>query len=133
VGERNVKQGSPVMFEILALLTLLQIKHWYVDFVIQTPEEIATKGTYGAWPGIWHSVKHGIGTLVVMLIVFSSSFFVIAVLLGILDGVVHYHIDWAKMNWGEQDMSTPRFWHHLGADQMAHQLTYVAILSIMLL
>lgn len=121
------------MFEILTLLILLQIKHWYVDFVIQTPQEIATKGTYGAWPGIWHSAKHGIGTLIVMLIVFSSSFLLIAVLLGIADAVVHYHIDWVKMNWGESNMQDPRFWQHLGADQMAHQLTYIAILGIMLL
>ena len=53
------------MIEILAILALLQIKHWYVDFVIQTMDEVNGKGIYGNWQGIKHSLKHGVATMLV--------------------------------------------------------------------
>jgi hypothetical protein len=53
--------------------------------------------------------------------------------LSLLDFVAHYHIDWAKMNWGQRDTRHPSFWAHLGLDQMAHHLTYVGIVAIILL
>ena len=106
------------------ILALLQIKHWYVDFVVQTDEEVRHKGTYGDWQGVKHSVKHGLTTaLILMLFVVPEM----ALLLGALDFVAHYHIDWAKMNYGNRDIRTPQFWNHLGLDQMAHQLCYICI------
>jgi hypothetical protein len=108
------------------ILALLQLKHWYVDFVNQTPDEVANKGTYGNWAGLMHSIKHGLATIVVL------SYFITvpwALILGLIDFVVHYHVDWAKMNYGNRDITTKQFWNHLGLDQMAHQITYIAIVA----
>jgi hypothetical protein len=115
------------MITAFYILALLQIKHWLVDFVLQTDEEIRWKGQYFDWRGAKHSVKHGATTGLVLLIM--SIDLTWAVWLSLLDFVAHYHIDWIKMNWGNQDIRTPQFWQHLGLDQMAHQLTYIGIVA----
>lgn len=113
------------MTSIFELLALLYIKHWYIDFVNQTNEEVQGKGIYGDWQGIKHSLKHGLATIAVMLI--GGINWPSAVVLGIVDFVTHYHIDWTKMNYGNRDISTPAFWNHLGLDQMAHNFVYLFI------
>lgn len=119
------------MFDIIFItLALLAIKHWYVDFVIQTSNELKDKGTYGAWLGIKHSLKHGVASAVIFLALDVSFFF--SLVIGILDAVIHYHVDWAKMNYGSKDMSDPKFWHHLGFDQLIHFLTYLLLVWIVL-
>ena len=120
--------------EILIILIWLQIKHWAVDFVLQTNEQVQGKGIYGNPVGISHSLEHVIGTLIALLI---ASFYVsglyagLIILAAIVDGIVHYHIDWAKMNWGNRDITTKEFWNHLGLDQMAHQICYLFLLLIL--
>ena len=108
---------------IFITLALLFIKHWYVDFVIQTDDEVQHKGIYGDWRGIKHSLKHGVATLVIFIVIGAAP--IIAMAIAILDGVAHYHIDWTKMNYGNRDIQTPQFWNHLGLDQLAHYLTYL--------
>lgn len=118
------------MFYILLILVLLQIKHWYVDFVNQTPEEVASKGIYGDWPGIQHSGKHGIAT---MLIFIPFVGLPTAFVLGLIDFVIHYHVDWIKMRFGNRDIQNSAFWAQLGLDQMAHQLTYLGLIALLLI
>ena len=113
---------------ILLTLALLFFKHWYIDFVDQSMEEVQGKAIYGNWHGIMHSFKHGIGTLVVFGLMGESV--IGAIILAVLDGIFHYHIDWAKMNWGNRDIQTPAFWAHLGLDQYAHQLVYLAMILL---
>jgi hypothetical protein len=116
------------MFEsMLILLVLLQIKHWYIDFVNQDMEEVNHKGKYLNWLGVKHSLKQGIGTAACLMLVTGIHYWVFAVVLGFIDFLLHYHIDWTKMNYGNRDIQTPQFWNHLGLDQMAHQLTYIGI------
>ena len=116
---------------ILTLLVFLQIKHWYVDFVNQTDEEITSKGIYGDGLGVGHSAKHGIGTMIAILSVVGWPYISFAALLGLFDSVVHYHIDYMKMKYGSRDITTKDFWNHLGLDQMAHQITYIVIAYLM--
>jgi hypothetical protein len=111
----------------LYLLILLQIKHWYIDFVNQSMDEVNNKGTYWHWTGMKHSVKQGIGTFVCVWAIVGYAYIPFAIIVGLIDFVLHYNIDWAKMNWGNRDITTPQFWNHLGLDQMAHQLTYIMI------
>ena len=114
------------------MLAALQIKHWYIDFVDQSMEEVHGKGIYGNWLGIRHSLKHGIATMLIMPFFFGLEVgLIVGLVVGFLDFVLHYHIDWAKMNWGNRDITTPAFWNHLGLDQMAHQLTYLLIVYMM--
>lgn len=113
---------------IFIILVLLFVKHWYIDFVNQTADEVQWKGTYLKWAGIKHSLKHGIGTSLVFWICGIGP--VDAVMLGILDFIVHYHIDWTKININKKNNYTPQdkqFWLWLGADQLAHSLTYLFI------
>ena len=113
---------------VLFLLGLLFVKHWYVDFVDQSMEEVNSKGIYGDGPGMAHSAKHGLATMFCILAITGGAeygYFAYAMALGFIDSVIHYHVDWTKMNYGNCDIQTPQFWNHLGLDQLAHYLTYL--------
>lgn len=118
------------MLELFIILILLQIKHWYVDFVNQTDEEVKHKGIYLDWRGVKHSFKHGVATFAVLLLFTPFSW---AFVLAAFDFILHYHIDWIKMNYGNRDITTPAFWNHLGLDQMAHQIVYILIVGFLVL
>jgi hypothetical protein len=117
------------MFDsIFILLGLLFVKHWYIDFVNQSMEEVTGKGIYGNAHGVMHSIKHGFATFLVFL-AFTGGF-EYSVILGFIDFVLHYHIDWAKININKRwnyTVENPKFWAWLGADQLAHNLTYLWI------
>jgi len=120
-----------MLSEIFYILILLQIKHWYIDFVNQSNEEVAHKGTYLDSIGVKHSLKQGIATAAVMSIFID---FPSAIVLGVFDLIAHYHIDWAKMNINKKfgyTIEMPQFWALLGADQMAHQLTYIGLVWLL--
>lgn len=112
----------------LMLLTfvLLFIKHYIVDFPWQTQEEVENKGIYGNVAGIIHSLKHGFGTAIVFFI--TGPHVTDAWILGLIDSVLHYHIDWVKMRFGCRDISQKAFWNQLGLDQLAHYLTYALLI-----
>jgi len=116
---------------LLLMLVLLQVKHWYIDFVNQTMEEVHSKGIYGDSAGIDHSAKQGIGTMIAILCVTGMDYIAFAGVLAFIDFVLHYHIDWAKINLNKRRNYTvehPHFWLWLGFDQMLHQLTYLFII-----
>jgi len=119
----------------IILLILLQIKHWYVDFVNQTIEEVHSKGIYGTGPGIWHSAKQGIGTSIAIMLVTGPAYIIWALIVGAIDFVIHYHVDWAKININKSKnytVETKQFWAWLGFDQLMHQLTYLLIVWMVL-
>jgi hypothetical protein len=115
------------MFNSLyVLLALLFTKHWYIDFVNQTPEEVAGKGIYGNAHVLMHSIKHGVATMLIMYVFVYEP--LVAIVVGFIDFVLHYHIDWAKMNINKRwnyTIDKPAFWAWLGADQLAHSFTYL--------
>lgn len=117
------------MFDsIFVLLGLLFIKHWYIDFVNQSNEEVHGKGIYGNAHGLMHSIKHGVATFAIMFLFLSDP--LMAVILGVIDFATHYHIDWAKININKKfnyTIENPKFWAWLGADQLAHSLTYLML------
>lgn len=113
----------------LVLLSLLFIKHFVVDFPLQQPYHYLNKGTYGHPGGIQHAAYHGIGTAM-CLTVFNPF---LAAIAGIADFVVHYHVDYIKVKLNNRYNLKPdnseKFWWLLGADQLAHALTYIAIVA----
>ena len=117
---------------VLGLLVLLQVKHWYIDFVNQSMKEVEGKGIYGNTYGLMHSAKHGLGTFIVLAVITGWQSIFFSFVLAVLDFVLHYHIDWVKMNYSNRDITTKAFWNHLGLDQMAHQLTYIGIAYLIL-
>lgn len=115
--------------ELLLLLALLQVKHYYADFVIQTYDQTVRKGIYRDPCGISHSLDHVWTTMVVLLmfnvVQYISPLVIVAV--AFVEGIVHYHIDWIKVKFGTKNMHSGLFWNQFGLDQLAHQLTYLYI------
>lgn len=105
------------------LLVMLIIKHWIADFVLQFDYMIDQKSQYGVRGGIEHALLHGILTAVVVVVLVDNI--TTAAIFGLIDSVVHYHIDYVKARWGTTDISTQKFWIQLGADQMAHMIFYI--------
>jgi len=113
---------------MMLILLMLQIKHFLADFWLQTDQMIRDKGIYGARNGIYHSLIHAIGTFIAFLILDPY----IAFTMSVLDFLIHYHIDWTKSfinNRYELNSENPKFWFCFGADQMAHQLTYLFLVG----
>jgi len=109
------------------MLMLLFAKHLLADFLWQTPKMVEEKGNYGAIGGIQHSAIHGLLTTLVLWFFLPLGG---ALVYGVIDAIVHYHIDWAKININRKNHYTTadsKFWWWLGVDQFMHQLTYVAM------
>jgi hypothetical protein len=104
-------------------LTALFIKHYIVDYTLQTQDELKFKGVYGDGRGITHSLKHGAFTTLYMLGVNPMY----ALYAGVFDAIAHYHIDWFKVRYGAKSQSDPKYWKHFGLDQLAHQCCYLVI------
>ena len=117
------------MIDILLVLIGLQIKHCYSDFVIQTYVQTVRKGIYRDPIGISHSVDHVWTSILVLLILsfFTAINVSIIIPLCLAEGIIHYHIDWVKVKYGCKDHTKPLHWAQFGYDQLAHQLTYIAM------
>lgn len=119
---------TDVQYTVL-ILALLFTKHFVVDFLLQQKYQYSNKGTYGHPGGILHAGLHAVGTWLCLF--WIDPFW--ATTMGVFDGVVHYHIDWAKTNinakmgWGPT--THEEFWWLLGLDQFLHLMTYVAIIG----
>ena len=110
----------------MLLLTLLIIKHYFADFMLQTDNMLKNKGNYGHVGGIDHALTHGLLTFLVVLSFLGFSL-IPTFGVSVLDGVIHYHIDYIKAKFGEKDISKKKFWYHFGLDQLAHYLTYILL------
>ncbi len=120
--------------ETLLLLLLLQIKHWYADFKIQTYMQTVKKGVWLDPVGLSHSLDHVWCSLVALLV---GSFFIplnllLVVVLCFVEGVLHYAIDYIKVKYGCKDNTKPIFWSQFGLDQLSHQVTYLLIVLILI-
>jgi len=119
------------MTVLIWLMICLTIKHFIVDFPLQNKYQWSNKGTYGHKGGILHSLLHGYFTLGILMFFVSWP---LAIQLAWLDALLHYHIDWAKMNLNAKLNWKPNtheeFWWLLGLDQFLHYLTYIAIIAI---
>jgi hypothetical protein len=121
--------GELSLFAILALL----IKHFICDFPLQNLCQIQKKGIYGNPYGLLHAAIHMTGTLFALFFFFPMQ---IVLLCSAIDGVLHYHIDWAKSNINRhfnlnmEDSRSFWFWTLFGFDQLLHQATYVLLLML---
>lgn len=142
-----------ILYAALTLLALLTIKHFVADFPLQTPYQYLNKGNYGHPGGILHSAIHAGFTaiaVIITLVIFglpSAAFTSLMIFNSVLvDFLVHYHCDWAKVQithkygWASAGVDENgkkclriydnKYFIALGADQLVHGLTYVAILGI---
>lgn len=112
----------------LLILFFLQIKHFLADFVWQSDRMVQEKGTYGARYGVYHSGIHALGTFVIFTMLHPA----LGIFAAVVDFILHYHIDWAKININKKYNYTPKdhqFWFWLGLDQLAHQITYIILVG----
>jgi len=121
--------------EILLLLLLFQIKHWYADFKIQTYMQTVKKGVWLDPVGMSHTADHIWGTLVILVIYsFFYTINAVAILcIAFAEGIYHYLVDYTKVKYGCKDNTKPLFWNQFGLDQLAHQVSYLAIAAFVCL
>ena len=116
------------------LLFWFIIKHFVCDFPLQaTPWMYKNKGTYGHLGGIAHAGIHMTGTVAIFALTLGGILSPLDIaLLGLIDGLIHYHIDWAKMNIGRiynlKPDNSEWFWILLGLDQLLHYMTYLFLI-----
>ena len=124
-----------MLVESLFLMILLQVKHCYADFYLQTYMQTVKKGVWMNPIGISHTLEHMYSSLVVLL--FFNFFTTLnpAIIVGavIVEGIVHYIVDFSKVKYGCKDNTKPIFWTQFGLDQLAHQLTYIGMIWALLI
>jgi Protein of unknown function (DUF3307) len=118
----------------------LFLKHFVVDFLLQPAWMFQNKHRFGHPGGLAHSLFHGVVTSVILYwfyrhgMIGANTLPTMWVWLGVMEFPVHYMIDWLKMNlsiWCKWAPATHmQFWYALGADQLLHYLTYLAILMV---
>jgi hypothetical protein len=113
---------------VFLVLLALQVKHVFCDGPLQTLRMVEAKSHYGRLQGLAHAAIHAAGTFFVLML--SGLPLGLAAQLGLLDGVVHYHIDFTKENvvkarkWSTTDGP---FWWSFTTDQALHHMTYVML------
>lgn len=125
----------------LILMLVFLCKHFVADFLLQTPYQYVNKGIYLHPGGLLHSFIHTVGTFIT-LIIFSLIYNVILenywliVFLSLMDGILHYHIDFTKVNICKKFDLTPinsdKWYALLGFDQLLHNVCYVIIVMLFL-
>lgn len=113
----------------LILLFLLQVKHLFADFFMQTARMLTNRETYLHMGRGQHAGIHAGLSLLALLLLGAPLLFSVG--LCVLEWLVHYHIDWAKARYSGGRNQTPSdagYWRAFGTDQLMHQLTYIAMI-----
>ena len=113
---------------MIHLLFLLNLKHFIIDFVLQTEQQVKYKGIFGHPVGFSHSFEHGIWTSAILCFYINLEY---ALLIGYCEAIIHYLTDYCKMRYGCRDLTNKKFWAHLGLDQLIHQITYLGIIKVL--
>ena len=124
------------MLEIsMILMFWFATKHFVADFLLQPAFMHQNKGTYGHKGGLAHALVHVWMTAIILMFfgLLNPTLFIYIL---VAEFIVHYHIDWAKMNinkkmgWGANTHA--EFWYLTGFDQYLHMLTYIVIIAVIL-
>jgi hypothetical protein len=115
-------------------MLILQVKHCYADFYLQTYMQTVKKGVWLHPVGISHTLDHMycslIGLMLFSLFVTLNPFIIIWTV--VVEGIVHYVVDYSKVKYGCKDNTKPIFWTQFGLDQLAHQATYIGMIWVLL-
>ena len=119
---------SETVQTLIAVLAILQIKHFLCDFPLQTLYQLRNKGNYLHPGGVLHAGQHALLTTAAFVVAPPS--FSLGLTIVVVEFLLHYHIDWTKeqlLRRNGWQTTQNAFWWALGADQMIHHLTYLAI------
>lgn len=118
---------------LFGLLIGLEIKHYVADYLLQPGWILAGKGDILKPGGYAHAGIHAALTAVILLVAGTAPGLVAMVFAA--EFVIHYALDFGKIHYSRGihvDRNPSRFWALHGLDQLAHQLTYVAIIYVAL-
>jgi hypothetical protein len=92
------------------------------------------KGVWMDPVGISHTLDHIYCSLIALMLfsVFVPLSVVSILLASLVEGVIHYLVDYTKVKYGSKDNTKPLFWTQFGLDQLAHQATYLAMVAYLL-
>lgn len=113
---------------LFVLLILLQVKHMFADYFLQTPKMLAGRGQYLHMGRAQHAGVHVIGSLIVLLVMGTPVVPLLVLLAG--EWIVHFHIDFWKASHSHKRQLAPdqaAFWQAFGIDQLLHQLSYLGM------
>ena len=122
---------TPLLQTALTLIVLLQVKHMFADFFMQTPRMLAAGDVYLHFGRLQHAGVHAIFSALAFFVIGAPFFFV--VLLCAVEGIFHFHIDFAKgchTNKRDHGPKHPAYWRAFGVDQTLHQSTYVVMIWV---
>jgi hypothetical protein len=130
---------------LIKILIWLTIKHWCCDWLLQTPFQYLNKGKYGHPGGLLHVVIAMLGSLYVITLLDgdkpvpwvrdyhhpASVLMRLMITLVAIEGLIHYHCDWAKENicrWaGWHANNSEWYWRLIGLTQGINQITYIGM------
>lgn len=127
-GRNDEVQVLDMMNTVLILFFLLQIKHMFADYFLQTPKMLSGRGTYFHIGRAQHAGVHAIGSAIALILVGTPPLLTLGLVAA--EWVVHFHIDWWKASYSEKRELVPteaKFWRAAGFDQFLHQTTYIAM------
>ena len=114
---------------VFGLLIGLEIKHFVADYLLQPGWILAGKGDFRKPGGYAHAGIHAAFSAVVLLALMTPLWLVAE--LFVAEFVVHYLLDYSKIYYSRgvhADTAPRKFWGLHGVDQLAHQLTYAAMI-----
>lgn len=112
----------------LLLFCLLQIKHMFADYFMQTPRMLSGRGEYLHLGRAQHAAIHAVGSVIAFVLIGAPLGFILAI--AVLEWAVHFNIDWGKARYCDGKGLGPAdaaFWRAAGLDQALHQFTYIAM------
>jgi len=107
------------------IFLVLMIKHFIVDIGIQSAIPGSPKHKY--FSGHLHYFHHGVGAFLATMFVVPLQY---AMLIGVLDYIAHWHIDWAKHHLNREikaEVRSERWWWTMVLDQIVHTIFYYYI------
>ncbi len=113
---------------LLLLIFMLQVKHMFADFFLQTAKMLCGRAKYLHGGRAQHAGVHALGSALAFLVMAAPGSFILTICA--LEWLVHFHIDYGKARYSDSRQLTPQqaaFWRAAGVDQALHHLTYVAM------
>jgi hypothetical protein len=112
----------------------LEVKHYVADYFLQPAWMLVGKGDFRHPGGYAHAAVHA-GLSALVLFAAGTPLPVLAALV-VAEWVIHYALDYSKIQYSKGvhvDSNPRRFWALHGVDQLTHQLTYAAMIYVVLL
>jgi hypothetical protein len=113
----------------VAMLLILQVKHFVADYLLQPSWVLRGKGDLRQVGGYAHAGAHALGSLPAFFVAGLGSAEIAA--FAAAEFVIHYAIDYTKARLARNSKSGPNthaYWAMHGADQLMHQFTYAGLI-----